>query len=209
MVFLRFLVCVCCVMSVGLSAHATEESGRVARQNDIEHFMDSFIEEAVDALFQKDRQTRFEKFKTIAQRYFDMPAISNFLLGGMPRAREEKVIDVLENYIVTLYLSKFDSYGRALKKTDFVRQRVFELFPGNSKSPWNVKMNLNIVDKGKKQSIGMDWRVFTTKKGFKILDVYVEGISLSHTKKEEFDTVKRSKGFDGLIQNLKQRVYKA
>ena len=182
-----------------------DSSSSVVRKNEVELFMDSFIEEMARALSEKDKKKRFEEFKKLARRYFDMPSVTNFLLGGAKQSGEQRVIDILENYIVTLYLSKFDSYGRMLQASNFERQRVFKLYPDNPKSPWNVRMNLHVVDKGKDQKIAMDWRVFPTKGGYKVLDVYVEGISLSQTKREEFASVQRSKGFEGLIQDLKTR----
>lgn len=206
---MRFMVCFGLIgfgWSVTWSAERLpESSSSVVRKNEVELFMDSFIEEVARALSEKDKKKRFEDFKQLARRYFDMPSITNFLLGGAKQAGEQRVIDILENYIVTLYLSKFDSYGRILQVSNFERQRVFKLFPDNPKSPWNVRMNLHIVEKGKNQNIAMDWRVFPTKTGYKVLDVYVEGISLSQTKREEFASVQRSKGVEGLIQDLKTR----
>ena len=206
--FMRLLVCFSLISLLWPEAKAAEQrpaGAAVVRKNEVELFMDSFIEEVTRALSEKDKKKRFTDFKQLARRYFDMPSITNFLLGGVKQAREQAVIDIVENYIVTLYLSKFDSYGQMLEAGNFERQRVFKLFPDNPKSPWNVRMNLHIKSKGKDQNIAMDWRVFPTKSGYKVLDVYVEGISLSQTKQEEFAAVRRAKGFDALIQDLKSR----
>ncbi|WP_172642906.1 MlaC/ttg2D family ABC transporter substrate-binding protein [Candidatus Hepatobacter penaei] len=206
--YVRTILCCLCLM-VGLQTQGSPALAQPAgspEKNEVVLFMESFIKEAVMTLKEKNKQKRFDAFQSIARRYLDMPSISLYLLGrgDFSAADKEKVRRLFEAYIVTLYLSKFDSYGASLQESDFVNQRTFLLYPHRKKSPWNVKMMLHVRAPGKPtQKIELDWRIFPSKEGFKILDVYIEGISLSQTKKEEFASVLKRQGITGLISTLK------
>ena len=59
------------------------------------------------------------------------------------------------------------------------------------------------------EPILIDWRVRETDGGPQIIDVVVAGVSLVVTQRSEFQSVVQSKGFDGLMALLRQRIGQA
>jgi len=54
--------------------------------------------------------------------------------------------------------------------------------------------------------ITADWRVRMVDGDPKVIDVVVEGVSMSISQRQEFASVVQSKGIDGLIETLRARV---
>ncbi len=59
------------------------------------------------------------------------------------------------------------------------------------------------------EPILVDWRVRETDGRPQIIDVVVAGVSLVVTQRSEFQSVVQSKGFDGLMALLRQRIGQA
>jgi len=71
-----------------------------------------------------------------------------------------------------------------------------------------VLVNSKMVSKKDNQEIKIDWRVFNINNKLVIRDLVVEGLSLAKTQREEFGSILASKGFDGLMANLKDFISK-
>jgi phospholipid transport system substrate-binding protein len=54
--------------------------------------------------------------------------------------------------------------------------------------------------------IDVDWRVRETAGSDKIIDVAVEGVSMSVTQRSDFDSIVQQSGIDGLLQNMQSRI---
>ncbi len=69
-------------------------------------------------------------------------------------------------------------------------------------------MNSKITNAKDKQEILVDWRVFLVNGKLTIRDLVVEGLSLARTQREEFASIIGNKGFEALIENLKEYITK-
>ena len=54
-------------------------------------------------------------------------------------------------------------------------------------------------------SIAADWRVRTTGRRYRIIDVMVDGVSMAVTQRSEFAAVIQRRGLQGLIDDLRVR----
>ena len=54
--------------------------------------------------------------------------------------------------------------------------------------------------------VGLDFRVRPKDGNHKVVDLYVEGISMLHTHRAEFSAVVNRKGIDGLLSGLRARI---
>ena len=182
------------------------EASVVAAQTEVQKFINNMLDRAVWALEKEQKAEREQDFLQVLEDHFDHQGLARYMLGGfyaqLNEAQKERYTFLLKKYMVILYLSKFDSYGEKLPRDSFTMGRVFPLQPQNPKSQWIAKTMMQIESNGQKSTIDMDWRVYPTSKGYKILDVFIEGVSLSQTKREEFVAAAGRDGVDAFLNQL-------
>lgn len=170
------------------SAHIMKLHGRVAR-------------ELVGNMSASTRQNRF---RGLLRQTFDLGKISRFVLGSHWRRanaqQRQNFKRVFENYLVRSYAGSFSSYGgndfritkvsvNPKRNTALVRTSVMVRKKGGGKAPANIV-----------------WRLKNYGGAFKIIDVSVENVSMSITKRKEFASILRGNGgqVNGLIQKIAQ-----
>jgi phospholipid transport system substrate-binding protein len=132
---------------------------------------------------------------------FDLPTIGQFVLGRYWRTstaeQKAEYLKLFEDFIVQAYAGRFKELsdkkfivGLAQPVTEedtLVQSQIIEL-----KGP-PIKVN---------------WRVRRIPQGFKVVDVQVEGVSMSITQRDEFAAVIQSSGgkVDGLISALRKKT---
>jgi phospholipid transport system substrate-binding protein len=150
------------------------------------------------ALTDAERQRRF---RVIVADVFDLPAIGQFVLGRYWRTstatQKTEYLKLFEDFVVQAYAGRFKELsekkfivGLAQPVTDedtLVQSQIIEL-----KGP-PIKVN---------------WCVRRVPQGFKVVDVQVEGISMSITQRDEFAAVIQSSGgkVEGLISALRKKT---
>lgn len=171
-----------------------------------QEFIEGLAEEAVSALTTKgvSREDRLSRFSELLHNNFDVQTIGKWVLGRYWRTAsdEEKsaYLKLFEEYVVITYVERFDQYsGEKLLITKAVAE------PGKDAL---VFSEINRPTDG--QPIRVDWRVRSNADIYKIIDVYVEGISMSQTQRKEFTSVIRANGgtVTGLIKVLRAQIDK-
>ncbi|MBT5263703.1 MAG: ABC transporter substrate-binding protein [Rhodospirillaceae bacterium] len=131
-----------------------------------------------------DTASRRKRFAELLGQHFDMAWIGQFVLGKYwLRATPEQRTDYLslfEDSIVLTYTSRFDEYaGQQVRvlgsknvrsKFIFVKSQIFD--------PENTKAAVNVM-----------WRALPIADSFKIVDVVIEGVSMSITQRNEYSAV--------------------
>jgi phospholipid transport system substrate-binding protein len=169
----------------GAAAHIESLHGRVAR-------------ELVGNITPDVRRARF---RGLLRDAFDLDKISRFVLGPhwakASAQQQQNFKRVFEDYLVASYADSFKSYGG----DDFKIARVDNSGPGTALVTTLVKIQKK---DGSKAPAEIEWRL----KGMKIVDVSVENVSMSITKRNEFSSILQSNGnkIDGLIQQLQKRA---
>jgi phospholipid transport system substrate-binding protein len=151
------------------------------------------------SLSETERETRF---RTLLSENFDVPSIARFVLGlYWPRATEAQrteYMNLFEDFIVKAYAKRFADYSGDGFKT------------GNVTKVTNTDAVVSSLIKSSDAAppARVDWRVRAEDSQYKIVDVMVEGISMSVTHRDEFAAVIRNNGgtVAGLIDALKKKT---
>jgi phospholipid transport system substrate-binding protein len=169
-----------------------------------DEFIRSLSSEAIGSLtgHAANETDREQKFRTLFTNNFDVPQIAQFVLGlYWPRATQEQraeYVRLFEDFVVKSYAKKFGDYSGDGFKTG----AVTKVASGDSVVSSQIRTNEN------KPPVRVDWRVRANDSQYKIVDVMVEGISMSVTHRDEFAAVIRNSGgtVAGLIDALRKKT---
>jgi len=143
-----------------------------------------------------------KKIEAIALDVVDVDGLGRFTLGSSRKDLSEtqlkKYTEIFRVFFAKNISSRLQNYSdQNIKVT------------GSKKISDNyVLVNSKMTSKKDNQEIKIDWRVFNINNKLVIRDLVVEGLSLAKTQREEFGSILASKGFDGLIANLKDFISK-
>jgi len=143
-----------------------------------------------------------KKIEVIALDVVDVDGLGRFTLGSSRKDLSEtqlkKYTEIFRVFFAKNISSRLQNYSdQNIKVT------------GSKKISDNyVLVNSKMTSKKDNQEIKIDWRVFNINNKLVIRDLVVEGLSLAKTQREEFGSILASKGFDGLIANLKDFISK-
>ena len=170
-----------------LVAEATAQEGA--------QFVRSIGDEVIAVLRSDDPGQRKQKIHDIFTEAFDVDAMAQFTAGNYWRRADERqrqeYVKLFGDYVATLYANKFADYtGQQFKVAN-------ERVNGD-----NVAVE-GVIVQPQKPPVRVDFRLRKVNGAFKIVDVYVEGMSLLITKRDEFMTVLSREGMDGLISRLR------
>jgi len=182
-----------------VSANAAQSSDVTAQL-----FIEGLADEAVQALTAEGvtREERVTRFRELLSHNFDVPVIGKWVLGRYWRTatdgEKEEYLKLFEDYVVITYVERFDQYsGEVIKVVKSVAD------PGQDAL---VFSEIHRPTGG--EPIRIDWRVRNDSDIYKIIDVYVEGISMSQSQRKEFTSVIRANGgtVAGLLDVLRKKV---
>ena len=181
----------------GGPVHAGIEEGANA-------FLKALVDQAVKSLTEADtpRPERIKQFRSMFRENFAVRSIGKFVLGRNWRRasyeeREEYLV-LFEDLMVVTYVDRFERYaGDSLrvKKTRVESEGIATVF-SEIERPGGVK------------PIRVDWRVGTNGAIYKLLDVIVEGASMSNTLRSDFGSIVRREGnqIGGLLAVLREKT---
>jgi phospholipid transport system substrate-binding protein len=145
---------------------------------------------------------RAKRFRDILTRSFDLPIIARFVLGRYWRVANKKqrseYVRLFEDFIVQAYAHRFKELSGKefhVKQTRKLTARdelvLTEIITGSGRPP-----------------IRVNWRVRGPDSKYRIVDVMVEGISMSVTQRDEFAAVIRRSGgkIEGLLVALRKKT---
>ncbi len=139
--------------------------------------------------------------------HLDFIAASKMVMGKYwRRAEKEQKIKFIRQFrllLLRFYSSALSEYLNGRDKA--LSEDLIEYFPIKIKEG-ETSMTVRAEIKSQSgQPIPIHYRVHLTKKGWKIYDVSVEGISMITTYKNNFATQFRSEGIDALIASLEEK----
>ena len=177
----------------------------VAAQTDAGAFVKDLGDHAIRVLTGPDISDveREDRFRLLLRQSFDVKRIGRFVLGRYARGVEPASIDeyqgLFEDLIVATYAARFAQYSGQ----KFVIKRVAR---PKGRRDSIVMSEIRPADGG--PSIRIDWQVKDADDDYKIVDIRVEGVSMSVTQREEFTAVIRRNGgrFEALIPILRKKT---
>jgi len=152
-----------------------------------------------------------DKLKALVEQiilpHIDFISASKLVMGKYWRradkAQKIKFIRQFRTVLLGFYSAAIYEYVSGKDKA--LAEDLFHYFPLNLKTEdesATVRAELK-SDSGK--NVPIHYRVHLTKKGWKIYDVSVEGVSIITTYKNNFATELKGKGIDGLIASLEEK----
>ncbi len=168
-------------------------------------FVQTLAGEAISALTSQGvpRDQRETRARELLERYFAVDTIGRWVLGrywqqATPAERSD-YLTLFENLIVTTYVDRFARYsGETLTVTRAV----------TDEASGDVIVFSQITRPAGGQPVEVAWRVRDRDGVFKVVDVYVEGVSMGQTQRSEFASVIRNTGgnVSGLLGEMRRRI---
>ncbi len=168
---------------------------------------DDFVRAAGERTFQSlaeemtDDQ-RAARFRVILTETFDLPTIARFTLGRYWRVASAKQRDdyvrLFEEFIVQAYSHRFKDLSG----------QTFEVKKSHEINARDRLVLSEIKIKQGKPPIRVNWRVRRRDNAYRVIDVVVEGVSMSVTQRDEFAAVIRRSGgkIEGLLAALRRKT---
>jgi phospholipid transport system substrate-binding protein len=150
-----------------------------------------------DALSKNQKR---EKFRVLLKKNYDMKTIGRFALGRnwslATDAQQVEYLKLFEKMVVDVYSQRFDEY----------KGQLFEVRSSQAVGKKDQLVNTVILpDSG--PEIDVDWRVRHKNGKSQIVDVVIEGVSMSLTQRSDFSSVIQRGGgtIEPLLENLRNR----
>ena len=143
---------------------------------------------------------RLAKFRELFRSDFDVPGIGQFVLGRYWRSatpqQQEEFLRLFQEYVVQAYVARLGEYGG----------EPFRVV-GSRPAGDEMVVSSEIV-RGSGGRIAVDWYLANRGGQWKITDVYVGGVSMKVTQRDEFAAVIQQSGgqVDGLLTRLRQKA---
>lgn len=145
---------------------------------------------------------RANRFRSLFTSEVDLPEIGKFVLGrhwanATPEQRQE-FLKSFEDIVILTWSSRFKDYGGDL------RHSVTNVSDEGGRG---ITVDSK-VDRQNQQPIALQWRLKQTDAGLRVVDLVVEGSSMSITYRSEYASVIQSNGgkLEGLLAALRTKL---
>jgi phospholipid transport system substrate-binding protein len=144
-------------------------------------FIEQLGHTALMSLTEKDmpRRDRETRVRTILQDNFDVKTIGQFALGPYWReatdAQRKEYMNLFETMIVETYTSRFENYSGQILKVD-----------GSTPAGGKDSIVSSRILQKDGPPINLQWRVRDEGGALRIVDVVVDGVSMSVTQRSDF-----------------------
>jgi phospholipid transport system substrate-binding protein len=186
------------VLFLGLMGFAAP---REAGAQDARTFISTLGSQAIQVLGPKvPPAQRVARFRELFNQDFDVPGIGRFVLGRYWRTatpeEQQEFLKLFQEYIVRAYSQRLGEYGGEPFRVTTSRPNGEETVVTSE------------VQRANGARIEIDWYVVNQGGKFRITDVYVGGISMKVTQRDEFAAVIQRNGGQvaALLAQLRQKL---
>ena len=182
----------------------------VQAENSPISLLQTTTESMVDALGQQKAELKKDPLvvnrlvEKILLPHIDLISASKWVLGKHWRRADKKqklqFIREFRTLLITFYSAALADY----LKTNEVNKDMIRFQPLRGNPGDDVTVRSEVVSPGGK-TIPVNYHMHQTRKGWKVYDVSVEGISMITTYKTSFANEIKTKGVDGLIASLAEK----
>ena len=176
----------------------TAQTGLTSDENEAQALLKTKLDAAIAVLQKKDldQQKKYEQLVEIVKPMFDFHLMAKLSLGrkywpGLSEEKKDKFTDLFIKRLRASYLEKISLY------TD---EKVFFKTPVQNKR--KVRIPTEIISNNNR--ISMIYKLYKSKKDWKIYDLEVEGVSIISTYRSQFDQVLSKGTIDELLQRLEK-----
>lgn len=176
----------------------TVQAGLTSDGNEAKALLKNRLDATIAVLQKKDldQQKKNEQLVEIVTPMFDFHLMAKLSLGrkywpGLSEEKKDEFTDLFIKRLRASYLEKISLY------TD---EKVFFKTPVRNKR--KVRIPTEIISNNNR--ISMIYKMYKSKKDWKIYDVEIEGISIISTYRSQFDQVLSKGTIDELLQKLEK-----
>lgn len=168
--------------------YVSEDQKGIGAQN----FVQNMAERALDFLSNPNlsQSVKRARFQELLDSSFDMKTIGRFALGRYWRtssdSEKKEYFKLFNKMVVDVYANRFGEY----------KGQVFEARQYRNTGKNDVIVTSYIISKEDGADIQVDWRVRYKNGRYKIIDVIVEGVSMTVTQRSDFASVIQRGGGD-------------
>jgi phospholipid transport system substrate-binding protein len=189
-----------CLVIAGTPRPATAD---ISSTRDPAAFINQLGDEALKSLTggNLSKEERRHRFATLLDESFDVPGIAKFTLGRYWQtatdAQRQEYLKLFHDMIVSTYADRFSQYSGEHFKVGNV---------SSDRADYSTVQTQVLRTDG--SSVRVDWRLHKGSDGsLRVIDVVIEGVSMTITQRSEFASVIQNKGgLNGLIDVLRQRT---
>jgi phospholipid transport system substrate-binding protein len=205
----RFLVACAALLAIAGTVAFPFPGHADARSDAAAKFIQDLGARAIDVLVkpQLAREESMRRFRVLLNEGFDVPYISRFVLGQNWRSatpqQQQEYGSLFERLIVQVYADRFSQYsGKNLDVNE-----TLKITGSRPEGDTDAIVSSQII-RPDAPPVAVDWRVRQRGDSMKVIDVAVEGVSMSVTQRSEFASVIQRGGgnIESLLQTLRQRV---
>ncbi len=191
---------------VAVALWGTPQAHAVPDQAGARAFMVELGQRAIQVLQQPghNQEATVAAFRTLFQSSFDTATIGRFALGrywqqATPEEQQE-YLRLFQEMIVQTYARRFSGYSG----------EIFQVGNTQPVSDHDVMVDTQIIREGA-PPIPAQWRLRERDGRFQVIDVVVEGVSMTVTQRNEFASVIQRGGghVEALIQALRNQIAQA
>ncbi len=165
-------------------------------------FIDALGRDAISVMAAKSlgKAERLERYRVLLNRGFDLPTIGRFVLGRYwvvaTPAQQHDYLPLFEEMVTRSYALMFDSYDG----------QTFRVLSNRKEANGDVIVASEVLQP-KGPPVRVEWRVRTRDIGMRIIDVVIDGVSMSVTQRQEFASVIQAKGgnIDAFLRALRDK----
>lgn len=197
----RIIHAIALVLGLSLGHSAIAESKAAA--GDPGNFIQQLASQAIQVLSSPNGslRERENRFRDLLRDDFAMEQISQFVVGPywrrMDAGQRETYQKLFSEWVLKTYSIRLGGYSGE-------QFRVIKSIPSGER---DVIVHTRISKAGG-DGFNANWRVRQEGDRYKIIDIYVEGVSMAITQRSEFESVLKRHGVDGLIGMLRDKVSK-
>ncbi len=165
---------------------ATTEQSAGTEQNTPNSFIQHLGDKAISILADKSAspEARDATFRELMHQSFDLPTIARFVIGrnawqGASQAEKDEYLGLFEKLVIRIYSDRFAMYSG----------ETFKVVEAHQEGERDTIITSHIMRQESDQPIIVDWRVRNFDGRLGIIDVIVEGISMSVTQRQEYSSV--------------------
>ncbi len=178
-----------------VSAKAGQEKAMQQPVDQLHNALISIMKSADSSSFDQ----RYASLEDVIDTNFNTPLISRVILSRYWKSLDETAqtnfIDLFKRLTISTYVDRFDSY----ENESFEHISIEPM----KKDRFLVKTNL-IEANG--DSVSFNYIVQKNENNWKIISVIANGINDLSLKRSEYTAVIKDKGFDALIENIKNKI---
>ncbi len=182
------------------TAHIIQVSSEDTREQKAKQFIIDLAEQGIGFLEDQSLsdEQREKEFRNVLKNNFDMKTIARFALGRYWRSstdeQKKEYLSLFEDMIVEVYSQRFSEYNG----------ESFEVLSAREQGKSDAVVSSQIVPPSGTK-VRVEWRVREKKGKMKIIDIMVEGVSMSLTQRSDFASVIQRGGgnVDVLLAHLR------